>query len=75
MPLGFAQCMRFDRKLCCCCEYWNGERELEFKNGRLYAIQAQTSPQGRCLARSNVLMSYANNAESCKAYKRWHKLP
>ena len=56
MPLGFAQWTGLDRKVCCTCEYWNGQRELDFKYNRVYAVLAQSTPQGRCFAKGNVLM-------------------
>ena len=66
-----------DAKVCCTCEYWNGERELQFLAGvRLNAILAQENPQGRCFAKNNCLSSYSNPcAVCCSHYKRWHKLP
>ncbi len=68
---------RVNAKVCCTCEYWDGERELQFLPGvRLNAILAQFNPQGRCLAKMNCLMSYSNpGAAYCATYKRWHKLP
>ena len=68
---------RVNAKVCCTCEYWDGERELQFLPGvRLNAILAQFNPQGRCTAKMNCLMSYSNpGAAYCPTYKRWHKLP
>lgn len=68
---------RVNAKVCCTCEYWDGERELQFLPGvRLNAILAQFNPQGRCTAKMNCLMSYSNpGAAYCATYKRWHKLP
>lgn len=75
MPLGFAQWTGLDRKVCCTCEYWNGQRELDFKYNRVYAVLAQSTPQGRCFAKGNVLMSFGYSGDCCGSYKRWHKLP
>ena len=68
---------RVNAKVCCTCEYWDGERELQFLPGvSLNAILAQFNPQGRCQAKMNCLMSYDNpGAAYCPTYKRWHKLP
>ena len=63
------------QKVCCTCEYWDGEREIEFRNSQLWAVQAQCNPQGRCKARYNCSMSFSNSAQYCKTYKRWHLLP
>lgn len=63
-------------KVCCTCEYWSGERDLQFLSGtRLNAIIAQENPQGCCSAKNNCLSSYSNPcAVTCPHYKRWHKL-
>ncbi len=75
MPLNVAQCTRVNDKICATCEYWIGERNLEFKNNMLYAILVGTKLQGRCGGHQNVLMTYSNPANHCKMYKRWHMLP
>ena len=63
--------------VCCMCEYWIGERELQFIGGvRLNGILAQVIPQGKCQAKNNCLCGFGNPcAVSCFAYKKWHKLP
>ncbi len=65
---------RIDAHVCCTCEYWGGERDLDFRNQKLMYIQVQYIPQGKCAgARPGVLMSYSNYG--CSSYKKWHKLP
>ena len=55
---------RINDKVCCTCEYWNGERELQFLPGvRLNAILAQFNPQGRCQAKMNCLMALSGKDE------------
>ena len=63
--------------VCCMCEYWIGERELQFTGGvRLNGILAQVIPQGKCQAKINCLSGLSNPcAVSCFAYKKWHNLP
>lgn len=76
MNIAMAGVTRLDSKVCCFCEYWDGQRSLEFRMGTLYAVQAQYNPQGRCSVRNNSHMSFNNDfAERCPAYKRWHQLP
>ncbi len=77
MEVKKAAWTRINDKVCCTCEYWNGERELQFLPGiKLNAILAQFNPQGGCFARINGLTSYDNpGAAYCRTYKRWHKLP
>ena len=36
------------QELCGTCEYWGGERELDFRNAQLMYVQAQICPQPRC---------------------------
>ena len=77
MAVQKASWTQLKRKVCCTCEYWDGERELQFIAGiKLNAILAQYNPQGRCMAKGNSFTSYGNpGAEHCPTYKRWHKLP
>ena len=61
------------QNICCTCEYWGGERELDFRNVKLFHILAQFNPQPLCAgARRGTIQSPTNRA--CPAYKRWHKL-
>ena len=62
------------QNICCTCEYWGGERELDFRNATLMYVQAQFNPPAKCAgARLNTIQFPTNRA--CHAYKRWHKLP
>ena len=62
------------QELCATCEYWGGERELDFRNAQLMYLQAQIYPQPLCAgARMNTGQSPFKRA--CPAYKRWYKLP
>ena len=62
------------QEICCTCEYWGGERDLDFQNARLMYVRAQYNPQPKCAgARMNTAQFPTNRA--CPAYKRWHKLP
>lgn len=65
---------RWRESICATCEYWGGERELDFQNARLMYLRAQVVPQARCAgALKNTCQSPTNRP--CKSYKRWHKLP
>ena len=60
MAVQKASWTKINDKVCCTCEYWNGERELQFLAG----------------TRLNAILSYSNpGAAYCPTYKRWHKLP
>ncbi len=60
--------------ICATCEYWGGERELDFQNRKLMYVRAQTCPQPLCAgALGGTSQDPWNRA--CNAYKRWHKLP
>ena len=62
------------KAICGTCEYWGGERTLDFQNNKLMYIQAQYYPQPKCAgAYMDTSQGSANRA--CAAYKRWHKLP
>ena len=65
---------QWKQAICCTCEYWGGERDLDFQNARLMYVRAQYCPQPKCAgARMNTAQGPTNRA--CPAYKRWHKLP
>ena len=65
---------QWKQAICATCEYWGGERELDFQNARLMYVRAQYCPQPKCAgARMNTSQGPTNRA--CPAYKRWHKLP
>ena len=61
------------QSICATCEYWGGERDLDFQFGRLMYLRAQIIPQAKCAgALKNTCQAPHNHA--CKFYKRWHKL-
>ena len=65
---------QWKQAICCTCEYWGGERDLDFQNAKLMYVRAQYYPQPQCAgARMNTAQGPTNRA--CPAYKRWHKLP
>ena len=65
---------QWKQSICATCEYWGGERDLDFQNARLMYVRAQYCPQPKCAgARMNTSQGPTNRA--CPAYKRWHKLP
>lgn len=65
---------QWKKSICATCEYWGGERELEFQNAKLMNIRAQYSPQPKC-AGALMNSSQSPNNQACPAYKRWHKIP
>ncbi len=76
MATQLATWTKYNENVCCTCEYWNGERELNFIPGqKLYAIMAQCVPPGKCAARNNITTLYCDLRTTCKTYKRWHMLP
>ncbi len=60
-------------RICSTCEYWGGERDLDFRGGKLLYVQAQYNPQPRCTGPKLNTSQAATNR--CTEYKRWHKLP
>ena len=73
--LNFAECPLSFGKICCTCEYWDGERELSIHCAKIYGVIARFNPQGRCPIKGNTLAGYAQSAKYCKEYKKWHMLP
>ncbi|MBE6375778.1 MAG: hypothetical protein E7050_04860 [Lentisphaerae bacterium] len=65
---------QWKQAICASCEYWGGERSLDFQNAKLMYVQAQYCPQPKC-AGALMNTSQAPTNRACPAYKRWHKLP
>ena len=62
----------FEKEICVTCQYWQGERSLEFRSSKLYGIRHQDK-QGRSPVKDNVLRN--GQMPKCLQYKRWVELP
>lgn len=69
--MGYTPDVRVERKLCCTCQYWRGERWYDARMRRVhYELSSSPDP---CAMNFRRPGSY--EASACRGYLRWCELP
>ncbi len=67
-----ATTVRVDKVCCATCQYWDGERRLEFQNKKPYLVKFELSERAICPSDRN--MKTGTHGTGCRSYKRWNDL-
>ncbi len=61
-----------NKEYCATCQYWDGDREIEFIAGKPKYIKYEGGANPRCPAVRTT--RYATSGINCRSYKRWNAI-